>query len=303
MIKISGSSVQPHGIYNQWLLSPMEKMIVEKMAMSQTVYNYDSLRVLAFELKLRMEIVSSARDLNQSGAIFATFEESRCNTDYWELNEIGVFKLKAGVKPSTGIRDIFFSGFKYAFECATAMVVVYYKAVLESLHEQTFNELFANISLYSWNHDPDLGINSYIAKDYFPGDVRYFKNPDVNPETSEWQGLNVVVMGDGSYYGHGAGITTADHIIFILNQQRKPGATQSAYLLDQVTRPNFKRIAQIAAETNRTYQNNQMPKEVLLFSKKHFKESTSFEDYLSVVSTLEKQCIKICIGNITYKWL
>jgi protein-glutamine gamma-glutamyltransferase len=305
MITISGSSVQPYDIYNQWLPSVLEKMIIEKMAKSQTVYEYDSLNVLKFELVLRMEMISSARELNQSKVSFATFDRSRCNPDYWEMYDTGVFKLKTGVQPSTGIRDIFVNGSKYAFECATAMVIVFYKAVLDSTGEKAFNELFANMYLFSWHYDPDLGLKSYNPSDYFPGDVRYFKNPDVNPETPQWQGENVVILEDGTYYGHGIGIKTADQLISILNKQRKPGAIQSAYLMDQVTRPDFKKLAQFAGlqhlQTNRTDQKNQIGKELLLYDKAYFKESNSFEEYLSIQNSLKKRCIIIRIGGKTFK--
>jgi hypothetical protein len=41
------------------------------------------------------------------------------------------------------------------------------------------------------------------------------------------------------------GIGTAQNIIDALNSNRKKNATQSAYFLDLVSRPNFKKIADI----------------------------------------------------------
>ena len=62
----------------------------------------------------------------------------------------------------------------------------------------------------------------FIQIDFLPGDVVYFKNPDFNPYTPEWKGLNAVVLDDGTYFAHGIGIGTAEQFIHILNQMRKP---------------------------------------------------------------------------------
>ena len=44
----------------------------------------------------------------------------------------------------------------------TAKVIIYYHAVLNSIGEYLFNQLFQNLYLYSWHSDPDLGIQSLI---------------------------------------------------------------------------------------------------------------------------------------------
>lgn len=287
MIKISGSTVKTDDIYSQWTPGTpgsTEKMIIEKMAASPSVYAYDSFHQLKFEIELRRKIVSSAKALNRSKATFATFDKAKCNPEYWELTEIGGFKLKPGVQPSAAINDIFINGDKYAFECAAAMTIVYYKAVLEMLGEPTFNKLFAGLYIFSWNYDTDLGLYTVEAADYFPGDVRYFKNPDVDPKHLEWQGENVVVMEDGRYYGHGIGITSAERIISALNKLRKPGATRSAYLMDQATRPDFKKLAGYTAvpaaalTDNKPSQSDQEAK----LKGKQVKESIPLNDFLSM---------------------
>ena len=89
--------------------------------------------------------------------------------------------------------------------------------------------------------DKDLGI--YLLRnpaDYIPGDCRYFKNPDVNPLTPEWQGENAIDLGNGTYYGHGIGIKTAEEIIDALNSRRISEDSVSAYLMTSVTLLSFK---------------------------------------------------------------
>jgi protein-glutamine gamma-glutamyltransferase len=124
-------------------------------------------------------------------------------------------------------------------------VIIYYKALVDIFPEEKFNYLFQGIYLMNWEHlDSDLGIRHYQStSDVLPGDCLYFKNPDVNPITPQWQGENVIDLGNGTYYGHGIGIRDAEGVIEALNRQRRSDATQSAYLLGSVTRPAFKLLA------------------------------------------------------------
>ncbi len=141
------------------------------------------------------------------------------------------------------------NGYKYAFECSTAIVIVLYKAVLDSIEEHEFNRLFADLLLYDWHYDDDLRlIQEQGSAGAYSGDILYFKNPDVNPETPEWQGENVVKMGKDLYYGHGIGIQSAQGMIAKLNRHRKPGSHTPAYLTDLVIYPDFLYLSQFAPE-------------------------------------------------------
>lgn len=244
MIQILGAplDIQAEELHNG--LTDMERNIVERMAASTTLYTYPSVEQLRFELKLRSQIVAAAKALEQSGVEFEGFSTSRCNPRYWVRTEEGGCRLKEGVQPAVAIRDIFINGGAYGFECATAIVVIYYKAVLESIGEQNFNRLFSPLLLFDGTYDEDLGLVWKEKKQYLPGDVRYFKNPDYNPETPEWQGENAVLLEDGRYFGHGIGIKKAEGIIASLNKERKPGATRSAYLLDGAAEPDFAALSQ-----------------------------------------------------------
>lgn len=250
MIKISHSFIDFSTLWNELRLNKLQLEIVERMSVSQVVFSYDSLHQLKFELKLRNDIVESAKALNDSGVSFASFKKSRCNAAYWNLTKYGGFQLRYGVKPSDAIQDIFMNGSKYAFECSTAMVIVFYQAVLHSIGKRSFNQLFADILLLDWQYDKDLGlITQTITKtEVLPGDVLYFDNPDYNPETPEWRGENVVFLGNGTYYGHGIGITGATEMFYFLNTQRKPDARHLAYLMDMVVRPGFASLARFSID-------------------------------------------------------
>ncbi len=244
MIRISGKLVDS-SILNQYGANSIEGKILNILLASDQVYNYDSLNELKFELTLRKSIVTASKDLNRSRMDFLVFRKSRCNPDFWYRTGEGGFELKSGVRPSDAIKDIYINSSKYGTECATAMVIVYYKALVDVLPENLFNRMFPRIYLMNWQHlDNDLGIVDYMrVADYLPGDCRYFKNPDVDPLKSEWQGENVFLMENGLYYGHGIGITTGDRIIEALNRKRIKGSTISAYLLPSAKRLNFKYLS------------------------------------------------------------
>jgi len=227
------------GQIGQMNLTGLEQQILRMKQDSAAQYRYDSIADLHFELATRAKIVEAARDLYNSGADFATFENSRGNPNYWVRLSNGGLQQRSDVTPADAIRDIFQNGHKYAFECATAMVITLYKGVLDMIGDQVFNTYFANLLLYDWKYDNDLRINSISGAEAFPGDVLYFKNPDFDPSTPEWQGENAILLPDGSYFAHGMGIVSGDDIIHALNRKRKPGSTTSAYLMDDVDSLDF----------------------------------------------------------------
>ena len=223
----------------------LERQILDTLISSSTIYNYNSIDQLKFELRMRREIINAAEALFRSGMSFAVFRKSECNPVYWQRMDDGGFALRPGIKASDAIRDIFKNGDKYATECATAMVIIYYKALLEIFPEDIYNEMFPNIYLMDWSQIArELREIGWMqpAKDYLPGDRRYFDNPEVDPITPEWQGENVIDMDNGIYYGHGIGKHKADTFIKALNRRRKKDAEISAYLMDSAGRPNFKRL-------------------------------------------------------------
>lgn len=247
MIYVSNTIFDTTQLLQSYSRNSVEQIVLSKMSDSAAAYRYDYEDQLKFELTLRREITVSAKELNRSGFGFAVFNKSECNTQYWNRENNGGFSLKEGVSPTKAISDIFKNGRKYRNECATAMIIVYYGALL-SVFRDKFDVTFPYIYLMNWHIiDPLLESTGFPkpVQDILLGDRCYFKNPDVDPETMWWQGENVIVLEDDLYYGHGIGIGTFDYFIKSLNENRKEGATRSAYLMDVAARPDFKLLADV----------------------------------------------------------
>jgi protein-glutamine gamma-glutamyltransferase len=236
MIQIPYGVMKPSGK----TISPLQQSIYQSIKDSQIMYHYFTQREMLFELRIRENIVKAAFQLNESKVNFSGFENSTFNKDYWEKTESG-YRLKKGIKPSDGIRDVFINSGQYIFECVTSIVIIYYKAVLESIQEHYFNYLFSHMIVWAHNYDKDLGMYSIKKVDLFPGDVVYFYNPEY--EKPIWMGENCVYLGNELFFGHGIGVGTADEVIEALNSLRKTDATESAYLLPQVTRLDFRYLS------------------------------------------------------------
>ena len=281
MILLSG---RPFKQIDSLTSDPIERIIIQRMYETSVYYSYSFVDELSFELKLRKNIIVSARAMNKSNVEFEIFANARCNPKFWNLTNVGGFQLKPDVRPSDAIQDIYNNSSLYAFECATAKVIIFYHAVLNSMGEELFNRYFQNLYLYSWHSDSDLGITSTPSQQFLPGDVVYFINPDVNPKTSWWRGENAVVLEDDTYFGHGLGIVTKEKAIQSLNKMRKPNSNQSAYLMDRVTRPNFIHLARLSM-LNQRFTTYKIHHAVIC----HNESSISFDHYLSYLNSLYRQ--------------
>ncbi|ARI76238.1 protein-glutamine gamma-glutamyltransferase [Halobacillus mangrovi] len=239
MIQVSG---RPFPLPASWDLNETEKMIFQSLQDAPGLYSYPSGRGLYFEIKFRKNIIDSAREMKASEAIFSSFLRSRCNDQYWEKTNAGGFLLKANVNPADAILDIYQNGALYAFECATACVIVLYHATIKSMGKTFFNTYFQNLYLYSWHTDDDLKIHTFYGDHFLPGDIIYFNNPDFSPTTPWFRGVNAVVLGNDQFFGHGFVIKNADEMIETLNRKRKPDSDKSAYLTNLVTRPVFSQL-------------------------------------------------------------
>lgn len=250
MILINNTPIQIEEWINRYPDKSSEREVLEILSLSEEVYLYDSIEDLEFELLLRKEIIYSADKLNKSGLKFKVFRKSICNEKYWERMNNGGFELKQQVKANEAIRDIYENGSKYGTECATAILIVYYGALLNVYTEEQFNTIFSDIILMNWHRIhpllKEVGLVNEVS-DHLPGDRRYFNNPDVDPLHPEWQGENVIDMGNGIYYGHGAGKKSAKWFIDKLNKLRKEDAKVSAYFMEEAGRPDFNNLEKFYA--------------------------------------------------------
>lgn len=209
--------------------------ILNKLQRSDYSYIYNTKKDLSFDLSLRLLIIKAAEDLLKSNMQFQVFRKSYCNPMFWIRTPLGGFKIRPGIPPSLGLIDIFRNGQFYATECATAMIIIFYKAILDLYGPKKFDQLFSDLLLYTWNYDTDLVIRTASIKNPIPGDVVYFKNPDVSPFTPEWQGENTISMGNNLFYGHGIGVRNPPEIVYYLNLHRYPFAMISAYMTNYNT--------------------------------------------------------------------
>jgi len=238
MIKVGGEIMKPEALYHE-ISNKEQRLIIKQMAAYSDIYEYVTLDYLKFELLFRINTLKAAQALNKSGAKFTTFYYAICNRQYWDRLANGGFLLKDNIRPSTAIMDILKNGPKYAFECSTAIAIVLYIAVLYSIGPALFDTFFQRLYLMDWQFDENLPVSPKVGDDFIIGDVLHFNNPDFDPKQPHWRAENVIYFGDDKYYGHGVGIRNAKAFITFLNKKRKPNSKESAYLMRQVTRPNY----------------------------------------------------------------
>lgn len=248
MITILNAPFEIHSIQNKYANHSVQSYVLTTLNQAAERVNYSSIDALEFELNLRSAMVTASIQLSQSKLGFSTFRESMCNNRYWRRMRNGGFQVLPTVRPSDAILDIYHNGHLYATECATAMVIVMYRALLMIYHEHAFNHFFPSIYLMNWNNlDPKIADIGHLEPTtyYLPGDRRYFNNPDVSPEKPEWQGENSIQLSQDKHYAHDFGVVSSAEIISYLNQERKPGATRSAFLRNNVGRPDFNYLFQL----------------------------------------------------------
>jgi protein-glutamine gamma-glutamyltransferase len=196
-------------------------------------------------VKIGAAMVGACEDMDKAKHQFALIKDQSFNAAFWAPAGNGGFTLKPGVRPSDAVNDIFKNPSLYKFECATALVIVHYKAMVDLLGPKDFDTVCANLKMGPWVYESTMQTNWKISggeTDASPerqaqlraGDYTYFKNWDVSEtgRAAGWQGENVISLGGGKYYGHPFGVSTQEHIVTYLNQHRNAGSTRSAGMLD-----------------------------------------------------------------------
>jgi len=248
MLFVAGSIFNASDLIHEFSEQSVQGKLLYTMSGSRISYRYDNVHQLKFELSLRNAIVDASVALQRSGLRFAKFINSFCNQTYWRRTPEGGFLLKENAAPSDAIFDIYHNGNKYGIECSTAIMILYYGALLDIYGKDLFNRTFPRIYLMNWKIQEPLLMEagkSIKGQEALYGDRQYFANPDVSSRNPEWQGENVIVLPNSLYYGHGTGIRSAGEIMQKLNSTRRWGARQSAYLMDVVARPDFKKLGEV----------------------------------------------------------
>lgn len=233
MIKINGKPIDFSKLQAN-ISSSNVLTILQLMEKYPTVIEFETMKDFQFELVVRLNVIQAAVLLDQSGAEFTILEESVCNPYIWRLASDGAFQLQPMVPPHVALNDIFTNGSLYAFECGTAILVVFYKAILDAIGPTNFDRIFSNLFLYNWHYHQNLSILIHEDVDYLPGDCVYFINPDFAPNTPEWQGENAIMLREDLYFAHGVGISNQQDIIQELNSNRIMGSMISAYLTTHI---------------------------------------------------------------------
>lgn len=180
--------------------------------------------------------------------------QPQANETYWRVPTNPVsgasrMLVRDGVRPSAALQDMFENPGDYRFECASAIVIIRYKAIMDLIGKADFDRIMTDMIVGAWKQEADSEALWKISRtgptktppvdpsaipEVPPGEYTYFRNWDVSKEGFDagWQGENVIALGDGLYYGHPFGVVSDDEIIKHLNQNRKAGSTQSATLLN-----------------------------------------------------------------------
>jgi len=205
------------------------------------------------DLAFRQRVAQAARDLAASGASFSGCQENdSVNKDLWTLGYGGRMQvrkfLEAGKlgSPAVALKDIFEHGRRYGFECASAMMVLFHKAILDTVGDTIFDKMFtepAYLKIFRW----ELKDNDYLEleqieqgkSDLVPGSHYYYKNPDASAANSAFGGENVVYLGSENgqrmFYAHGVCgakgtyLVSEDELIASLSSLRRMGATTAPF--------------------------------------------------------------------------
>ncbi|WP_223881836.1 protein-glutamine gamma-glutamyltransferase [Niallia endozanthoxylica] len=221
----------------------VQREIYLALADSLSPHYYETTHQFLFDILLKENIIKAAKLLNDKRPDFSPFVTSKFNPTFWTKTPFG-YSLKPNVLPSNAISDIYNNSSEYGFECETAVVLIFYKAVLDSISNRSFNHLFQKLLVWDWSYDRDLGIYTESGNNFIPGDVVYFYNPDYDHPI--WMGENAVYLGRDLYFGHGIGVKTSEEMIAALNTLRKKNAVKSAYLMSQHSRLNIRYLAQFS---------------------------------------------------------
>lgn len=211
-------------------------------------------QTLADRVRVGAAVVSACLEMHQAHHEFAIAPLQRFSGAYWRrdgrLQHHATFHLRPGVKASAALNDVFRNPDGYRFECATALVLVYYRAIQKLIGERDFDRIMGDLKVGPWEYEPDLArfllssgkgdrpATPERARQLKYGEYTYTKNWAV----SWWgwakgcQGQNQIRLDDDLYYAHSYALVGQGDIVARENGARVIGAKTSASMTDAQTR-------------------------------------------------------------------
>ncbi len=146
------------------------------------------------------------------------------NSEFWETQGAYAGVVREDVRPSEAIDDIVLNGSEYMYECATAMVAVYYLALKNHMGAEAFDEAFQGMALSGWYMPENMREVTRDGVPSAPGERGYIENDaTLEGDALGWTGENVIYVGKSDageplYYGHPFGLSTEEEIISFLKE-------------------------------------------------------------------------------------
>lgn len=215
-------------------------VVMDAMIASPYSHSYATKQSFINDVAFRAYHIRAARDLDkQRDGFNPTATCQGCKHWYGKKflaldpntqQQVEVTGLMSKKPPSLAMLEIFDpkKPSMFEFECATAQVIAYDKALLDYMGAKDFDLLFsAGIQLHSlvWP-----GIYPPMKPwEALPGDGVAFRNPDSTNQAAKNE--NALFLGGDEYYGHDLGVLTKERMLDVLKSSVKPGG-QAPYPFD-----------------------------------------------------------------------
>lgn len=219
-------------------------------------------QAMADRVRVGAAVVSACLEMHQAHHEFAIAPRQKFSSEFWrrdgQLSHFATFHLKPGAKASAAMNDVFLHPDAYRFECATALVLVYYRAIQKLIGDADFDRIMGDLKIGPWEFEADLerfllrsGRGDQPATEARAealkfGEYTYTKNWAV----SWWgwakgcQGQNQIRLDQDLYYAHSYELVGQGDIVARENGARVFGAQTSASMTDRQERLDPKLLAE-----------------------------------------------------------
>ncbi|MBK6689695.1 MAG: hypothetical protein IPG45_34840 [Deltaproteobacteria bacterium] len=219
-------------------------------------------QAMADRVRVGAAVVSACLEMHQAQHEFAIAPRQKFSSEFWrrdgQLSRYATFHLKPGAKASSAMNDVFVNPDAYRFECATALVLVYYRAIQKLIGDSDFDRLMGDLKIGPWEYEADLQrflmasgrgdqpATEARAQELKFGEYTYTKNWAV----SWWgwakgcQGQNQIRLDEDLYYAHSYALVGQGDIVARENGARVLGAKTSASMTDRQQRLNPQLLAE-----------------------------------------------------------